>query len=59
VTHGGRLSRPSVVDPDAASLTVLELHEGRFAEVADVSAAQTWTARSPFTVTITPGLLVE
>lgn len=49
-----------MVDPDPAepAMTVLELVEGRYAEVTRVSGAQSWTAGHPFPVTIRPEDLV-
>ena len=41
-------------DPDRPTVTVLELVEGRLAEVAVVSGAETWTAERPFPVTVCP-----
>jgi Uma2 family endonuclease len=43
-----------LVDPESLELTVHELREGRYVEVARVDADRTWTASAPFPVTITP-----
>lgn len=47
-----------VVDPDTATLTAWELIDGTYAQVAHVSGEETWTAESPYPITITPGRLV-
>ena len=47
-------------DPDHASLTVLELSDGRYVEVATVTGEGTWTATQPFPVEVRPaGLLAD
>ncbi|WP_028658533.1 Uma2 family endonuclease [Nocardioides insulae] len=48
-----------IVDPDTLHLTVLELRDGAYAEVADVAAREAWTAAHPFEVTVTPGDLLD
>ncbi len=48
-----------LVDPDAPSLTALELVEGTYREVAAVGAGQSWTASVPFAVSVTPDRLVR
>jgi hypothetical protein len=47
------------VDPIVPSLTVLELRDGRYEEVAAVSGVQSWTASVPFPVTIVPAELLR
>jgi Uma2 family endonuclease len=47
-----------LVDPDDPSLTVLELSEGAYVEVARVSAGDAWTAERPFPVTVVPAELL-
>lgn len=51
-----------VVDPGKGAepprLIAWELREGRYAEVADVTGDETWTATAPFPVTITPSALL-
>lgn len=47
-----------VVDVDEPSLTVWELVEGRYVEVAHVAGAATLTVRAPFAVEIRPADLV-
>lgn len=46
-----------IIDPDTLHLTAFELRDGRYGEVASVTADQTWTATAPFAVAITPGEL--
>lgn len=41
-------------DPDDPELTVLEQDGGRYAPVAEVRGAESWTAERPFPVTIVP-----
>ncbi|HEY3013637.1 MAG TPA: Uma2 family endonuclease [Nocardioides sp.] len=48
-----------VIDPDGPELTALELRDGRYVEVARVSAMQTWTATAPYDVTIVPRDLLD
>lgn len=48
-----------LVDPDVPALTVLELADGAYREVARVQDAQSWTAARPYPVTITPGDLLR
>ena len=43
-----------LADPDELTLTAYELAEGRFVEVAHVAGRESWTARVPYEVTITP-----
>ncbi len=48
-----------VVDPFELRLLAWELVGGRYAQVADVAAEETWTARAPFPVTVRPGALAD
>jgi len=48
-----------LVDPDEPSLSVLELVGGLYREAAVVASGQSWTARAPFPVTITPDRLLR
>jgi Uma2 family endonuclease len=48
-----------VIDPHALQLTAWELRNGEYAEVADIAGAESWTAESPFAVTITPADLLR
>jgi Uma2 family endonuclease len=48
-----------VIDPHALRLTAWDLWDGNYVEVADISGKETWTAESPFPVTITPADLVR
>lgn len=48
-----------LVDPEVPSLTVLELVDGAYAEVAHVEGEQSWTASRPFPVTVVPAALVR
>ena len=48
-----------LVDPDAPSLTVLELVGGAYAEVAFVPGEERFTAARPFPVTVVPADLVR
>lgn len=48
-----------LVDPKRPSLTVLELQDGRYVEVASVEGEQSWTAAQPFPVTVTPAALLR
>ena len=47
-----------VIDPDEPSLTVFELEDAAYREVARVSGDQTWTATRPFAVSLIPAELV-
>lgn len=44
-----------VVDPDALVLDAYELRDGAFVHAARVGSGETWTARLPFDVTLSPG----
>ena len=46
-----------VVDPDEPSLTVWELHDGEYAEIAHVVGDDTFAASLPFPVDVTPSAL--
>jgi Uma2 family endonuclease len=50
-----------LVDPDQEqpSLTVLELREGEYAEVAKVAGTEAYTAERPYPVTVVPADLVR
>ena len=48
-----------VVDPDVPSLTAWDLVEGAYVEVASVVGVETFEARLPFPVIVTPAHLVE
>lgn len=48
-----------LVDPAVPSLTVLELQDGAYVEVAQVPGDATWTAARPFAVTVRPGDLLR
>jgi Uma2 family endonuclease len=58
-----RLGTPSywLVDPnpDQPALTVFELADDDYKEVAHVTGAQAWTARQPFPVRVVPADLVR
>ena len=43
-----------LVDADTPALTVLELADGAYIEVAHVERGQSWTAERPYALTITP-----
>lgn len=43
-----------IVDPKQPTVTVLELQEGAYAEVARVTGDQSWTAAQPYPVTVVP-----
>lgn len=43
-----------VVDPAAPRLVAWELQEGAYTLVADVAGDESWTARTPYPVTIVP-----
>lgn len=47
-----------LVDPDAPALTVLELRDGGYVEVARVRGDEAWTGAQPFAVTVVPAGLV-
>lgn len=46
-----------VVDPMVPRLTAWELRDGAYAEVADVAGDESWTARTPYAVTVVPDAL--
>lgn len=48
-----------IVDPKAPALTVLELVDGAYQEVARVAADQPWTASLPDVVTVVPADLLR
>ena len=48
-----------MVDPDGPSVTVLELVEGRYQEVAVVAGEESFTASTPFAVDLTPARLLD
>jgi Uma2 family endonuclease len=48
-----------IVDPDAPSLTVLELAGGAYRETAHVVADEAFAATKPFAVTVVPAALVR
>lgn len=48
-----------IVDPDAPSLTVLELEEGRYVERAAVAGDEPFHATVPFPVTVVPARLLD
>lgn len=48
-----------VVDPDVPSLVAWELRDGAYVEVANVRGAETFHARLPYPVDVTPRALVE
>jgi Uma2 family endonuclease len=48
-----------VVHPYDLTLTAWERRDGEYAEVADVTGRESWTAESPFPVTITPADLLR
>lgn len=47
-----------VVDPHQARLVVWELREHGYTQVADVAADESWTAVTPYPVTVVPGELL-
>lgn len=47
-----------VVDPEAPRLTVWELRDGAYVEIADVVGDESWTAQAPYAVTIVPSALL-
>lgn len=48
-----------VVDPSVSRLMAWELHDGAFAQVAEVAADEAWTAQLPYAVTVVPAALVD
>lgn len=46
-----------IVDPDELRLTVFELGDGAYAQVAEIAGDEEWTATSPYSVSITPSRL--
>ena len=49
-----------IIDPgEPPTLTVLELVDGAYVEVARVSGSESWTATRPFPVTVVPDELVD
>jgi Uma2 family endonuclease len=48
-----------LLDAETPSLTVLELRDGRYLEVADVQADERFTTTTPFPVTVVPAALVR
>jgi Uma2 family endonuclease len=48
-----------LVDPDARSLAVLHLDDGRYVEEAVVAGDEAYEAEFPFPVTVVPAMLVE
>lgn len=48
-----------VVDPDGVSLTVWELHDGRYDEVARVVGPEVFEARQPYPVRVCPADLLD
>jgi len=48
-----------LVDPDVPSITVLELVDGRYEEVAVVAGEESYTASTPFPVEIIPARLLD
>jgi Uma2 family endonuclease len=47
-----------LVDPDVPALTVLELSDGSYVQVARVEGNGSWTAQRPFPVTVSPAALL-
>jgi Uma2 family endonuclease len=47
-----------IVDPDTASITALELVDGRYVTVGEVTGDQTLTLEKPFPITIVPSSLM-
>ena len=47
-----------VVDPNGPTLTAWHLTDGEYVEVAHVSGEESWTAESPYQVTIVPATLL-
>ncbi|MCA0437249.1 MAG: Uma2 family endonuclease [Austwickia sp.] len=48
-----------LADPKALTLTAYELVDGDLREVAHVTAGASWTATTPYVVTITPGIWLD
>ncbi len=48
-----------IVDPDVPSVTVLRLEDGAYVEEAAVSGDESFTASSPFPVTVVPARLLD
>ena len=48
-----------IVDPNGPSMTVLELADGRYQEMATVAGEDSYTASTPFAVPITPARLLD
>lgn len=48
-----------VVDPAMPRLIAWEFHDGGYAEAADVTGDEEWTAATPYAVTVTPARLVD
>src|SRR6476646_7973580 len=48
-----------IVDPDAPSITVLELVDGQYVTVAEATGEQVVTLEKPFPVTIVPAALIK
>lgn len=48
-----------IVDPDKPSVTVLELRDGTYAEVAAANGDETVSVQRPFPLSITPSALVD
>lgn len=46
-----------IVDPDELRLTVFELSDGAYTQVAEIVGDEEWTAASPYPVSITPSKL--
>jgi Uma2 family endonuclease len=47
-----------VIDPEPSRLIAWDLRDGEYVQVTDVTGAESWTAESPFAVTITPSDLL-
>jgi Uma2 family endonuclease len=48
-----------LVDPEEPSLLALELRNGVYVEVANVSGDEVWAAELPFPMTVVPNLLLD
>ncbi|EQD40207.1 protein containing DUF820 [mine drainage metagenome] len=48
-----------IVDPIAPSLTALQLKDGRYVEVAEVTGSETYEADLPYPVTVVPEDLIR
>lgn len=48
-----------LVDPERPALTVLELQDGRYHQVAHIEGGQAWTASLPYPVTVAPADLLR